>query len=801
MDEPFWLPCDEAEWWRRRAGALGAPADVGARVAELLDALRAGGDALARLEGALRRDPAVPVVQARLAPALPRAALEVASADLASAPERIAPDLRLALETARARLRAFLAPGLPRPYTVTDPSGNRAAIRVEPLARVGLFAPGGRAAYCSSVLMAAVPARLAGVGEIVLCTPAGPDGTPDPAVCAAAAIAGVDRVFLLGAVPAVAAMAFGLDPVPACDKIAGPGGPWLVEAKRQLFGHVGLDGLPGPSEIVVIASDGANPEWVAADLLAQAEHGPDGLALLITDSTELAAAIGGALAAQLERLATPRGRDACDTLRASCGPVVVPDLDQALALAAAIAPEHLALQGQAAEGRADDVRRAGAVLVGPWAPVAGGDYAAGTDHILPTAGAARYRSALGCADFVRQVQVFTGTAEGAPVWVPAARRLAEEEGFPAHAASLALRAAAARSAPPRPAAEPYVPPVPPGAIRVDLNENPYPWAEDLWAEVLEGVRAAEPWRYPRGGERLQAALAAYAGVPVDHVLPGNGSDELLLGLVTAWGPKVARVLYPTPTFGMYRRLAEAAGIPAVGVPLSPAPEFSLPLEALTREIGRGGDTLLFLCRPNNPTGNRWPADQVRQLVEREGVWAVIDEAYVEFADGGLTAWLTDHPRLVLLRTLSKAFALAGLRVGYALGRPDTLAGLRQAVQPWAVSAFSCVAAERALERRPQMAAQVQRIVAERERLITGLAQIPGITPYPSEANYVLFRVDPGQTGWRAFDLFDRLYAGGAVLRRWRGEPALVDCLRTSVGTPQENDRLLDAIRQAVQARM
>lgn len=799
VDSVFWEACAADAWWRRRARTAPATPDLAARVAEIVAALRAEAGALARLEGALRRDPQTPVGVALAAPPLAPDALEVPASELAAAPERIPDDLRQALVSARSRLRAFLAPGLPRPYGVTDAAGNQAEIRIEPLGRVGIFAPGGRAPYCSSVLMAAVPARLAGVGEVILCTPAGPGGAPDPSVLAAAAIAGVDRAFLVGAVPAVAAMAYGLDPVPACDKIAGPGGPWLVEAKRQVFGQVGIESLAGPSEIVVLASADADPVWVAADLLAQAEHGPDGLALLITNEPELADAVGAAITARLAALPAGRREDALAALHSSAGPVLVADLRRALDLVAAIAPEHLSLQGRAAEALAGEVRRAGAVFIGPWAPVAAGDYAAGTDHILPTAGSARFASALGCADFVRTVQVFRGTAAGAALWAPAAVRLARQEGFAAHAASLELRQRAAPTEPPTPeASAPYVPPAPPGSIRVDLNEHPFGWPEDLWAEVLAGIREAEPWRYPRGGERLQAALADYAGVPADHVLPANGSDELLLGLVAAWGPRVARVLFPTPTFGMYRRLALAAGIPAVGVPLAGAPAFALDEAQMVRELNRGGDTLLFLCRPNNPTGNRWPAEQVRRLVEHEGVWAVVDEAYVEFAGEGLTGWVADHPRLVLLRTLSKAFALAGLRVGYALGRPDTLAAVRQAVQPWAVSAFSCVAAERVLARRAEMASGVRRIVAERDGLTAGLGAIPGITPYPSEANYILFRVDPEGSGWRACDLFDHLYRRGAVLRRWPGEPVLAECLRVSVGTPQENARLLEWMRQAVQ---
>jgi histidinol-phosphate aminotransferase len=341
-----------------------------------------------------------------------------------------------------------------------------------------------------------------------------------------------------------------------------------------------------------------------------------------------------------------------------------------------------------------------------------------------------------------------------------------------------------------------VPPVPDGALRMDLNENPFPWPDDLWREVGEALRGAEPTRYPRGTDRLQAALAAYAGVPPDWCLPANGSDELLLGAVTAWGRRAVRAVYPVPTFGMYRRLAEAAGLPGVRVPLGPAPDFALPVDALRHALSSGGESLLFLCRPNNPTGTLWPEDEVRALVDTDGVWTVLDEAYVEFAgDEGLVSWLAHRPRLCILRTMSKAFALAGLRVGYALGLPEALAPLRQAVQPWAVTSFSAAAALAALGRRAALRAQVALLVQERERLAAGLAAVPGIRPVPSRGNYVLFGVE----GCDAFALFDRLYAGGAVLRRFPEEPALRGCLRVSVGRPEENDRFLGLLRAAVDA--
>lgn len=852
-----WRPVGAEAWAAAHVRRGRADPAVAERVRLLLEALRAGGaDGLLRIEGALRADPACGVAEALRRPPLPLEAVAVPAAVLAAAPAAVSAELVAALTVARARLMDFMGPGCARPYSVSDAAGNQAALMRVPLDTVGVFAPGGRAPYPSSVLMAVVPARVAGVREVCVCTPCAAGGGADPAVLAAAAVAGADRVFLLGPVQAVAAMAWGLGPVPRVDKVAGPGGPWVVEAKRQLYGEVGIDGLPGPSEIVVLASAGADPGFVAADLVAQAEHGPDGLALLVTDAPDLAAAVGECLAAALLRLPAQRAADARQTIRASGGPVVVGSLREGLALAERLAPEHLSLQGAAAEALAASVRAAGAVFVGAWSPVAAGDYAGGTDHILPTAGAARWGSGLSPADFTRSLQVFTGVRDGVRAWAGPAETLAEVEGFPGHAASIRLRRERAgaeqmaAAAPPPDA--PYVPPVPPGAVRLDLNENPFPWPEPLWEDVLARLRVAEPTRYPRATARLQEALAVMAGVPPTWCLPGNGSDELIVAAIGAWGHRAVRALFPVPTFGMYRRLAEASGLPAVPVPLGPPPDFALPVETLLAEARRGGESLLFLCRPNNPTGTVWPAADIRRLVEAEGLWVVVDEAYVEFAGAaaaagtaaggggagaagasggrgghtaatgsglvpsarggpssaeggsvsallpglGLAAWLPDCPRLILLRTLSKAYAFAGLRVGYALGRPDALAPLRAAVQPWSIDTFSCAAAMAVLGEPSWRHAVVPALVAERERLSAALARLPGLDPYPSQANYILFGVG-ADSGWDAFELFDRLYAQGVVIRRWQDEPLLRHALRVSVGRREENDRFLAVLARAL----
>ncbi|HEY8552725.1 MAG TPA: histidinol dehydrogenase, partial [Thermaerobacter sp.] len=350
--------------------------------------------------------------------------------------QALPPPLREALERAAARIAAYHRRFVPEDVAWTDEAGNRLGRLVRPLDRVGVYVPGGRAAYPSTVLMTAIPARLAGVGEIVLTTPPRPDGSIPTVVLAAAALAGVRRVVRAGGAQAVAALAYGTETVPAVDKIVGPGNAYVTAAKAAVAHRVGIDALAGPSEIVIVADDSADPEWVAADLLAQAEHDP----LAVVGCLSPDGALLDAVAAELRRqlAATPRAAVAAAAVERGFL-VATTSLDEAMELANRLAPEHLSLQVHDPEAWLGRVRAAGAVFLGPFAPVAAGDYAAGTNHVLPTGGAARYQTALGPEAFVRCIPFFTGRPDGVAVWASAARTLAEAEGLPAHAASIRLR--------------------------------------------------------------------------------------------------------------------------------------------------------------------------------------------------------------------------------------------------------------------------------------------------------------------------------------------------------------------------
>jgi histidinol dehydrogenase len=309
--------------------------------------------------------------------------------------------------------------------------------QITPLARVGVYVPGGHAAYPSSVLMNVIPARVAGVEEVIMVSPAGAGGY-SAAVLAAACIAGVSAVFRIGGAQAVAALAYGTKTVPRVAKIVGPGNAFVQAAKRHVYGVVDIDSTAGPSEVVVIADPSADPAYVAADLLAQAEHGSgDECAVLLTPSRRLAEAVRGEIDAQLPAL--PRRADIARVLRRRGALVVVRNLEEAAALAEEIAPEHLELLVKSPERMASRLRNAGAIFLGAYAPAALGDYAAGPNHVLPTGGSARFFSPLGVYDFVKRTSIVGADRRGLAALAPTIETLAGMEGYAAHSNAIRLR--------------------------------------------------------------------------------------------------------------------------------------------------------------------------------------------------------------------------------------------------------------------------------------------------------------------------------------------------------------------------
>ncbi len=401
---------------------------IEARVEEIVEAVRVrGDDALLEFTRRFDRVRAASVADLEIPPAQMRAALAA-----------LAPADRAALETAAQRIGRFHERGLAADWSMTEADGTVLGLRVSALDRVGLYVPGGKAAYPSSVLMNAIPARVAGVGQIIMVVPE-PDGVRNPLVLAAAALGGVDRAFAIGGAQAVAALAYGTATIPAVDKIVGPGNAYVAAAKRRVFGTVGIDMLAGPSEILIICDGATDPDWIAMDLFSQAEHDEMAQAILLTPDRAYCDAVQEAVVRLLPSM--PRRAIIETALRNRGALIVVRDLEQACEIANRIAPEHLEISTADARRWLDHIRHAGAIFLGPYASESLGDYCAGPNHVLPTSRTARFSSPLGVADFQKRSSVLEISRAGAHALGPTAARLAHGEGLDAHARSAELRMA------------------------------------------------------------------------------------------------------------------------------------------------------------------------------------------------------------------------------------------------------------------------------------------------------------------------------------------------------------------------
>lgn len=426
MTIPIYQGADQAQAFFEKLSGRKAQADqsTAAAVQAIIDRVRAEGDpALQSYSQAF--DGYAGPIQA------------LGPADLEAAKDRLDPTLVSALEKAAANIRHFHEAEKAQGFILTQAGGSVMGQRVLPLDKVGLYVPGGTAAYPSSVLMNAIPAKIAGVGQIVMVTPPGAQGLPPDVILGAAAIAGVDVCYPIGGAQAIAALAYGTETVPAVDKIVGPGNQYVAWAKRLVFGQVAIDMIAGPSEILILADGQARPDFLAADLLSQAEHDPQAGAVLLTDDAALAQAVQQEIDRQLTRLS--RQAMAKDALKGYGGILIFDHMDDAIAFANAMAPEHLEIQTSQPWEVLTQIRHAGSVFLGPWTPEAVGDYYAGPNHVLPTGGTARFSSPLGVADFTKRMAYTAYSKADLLAAAPDIMTMAAAEGLDAHRHSVQVR--------------------------------------------------------------------------------------------------------------------------------------------------------------------------------------------------------------------------------------------------------------------------------------------------------------------------------------------------------------------------
>jgi histidinol dehydrogenase len=423
------LDQQSADFEQRFAALLAAKressADVDVAVADIIADVRARGDE-ALAEYTLRFDR---VDFARLE-------LKVSAAEVESAVKACDKTALEALKLAHDRVTEFHRRQKPADLSFTDPLGVELGWRWRPIDAVGLYVPGGGASYPSSVIMNAVPAKIAGCRRIVMVMPT-PDGQTNPLALAAARISGVDEIYRVGGAQAIAALAYGTDTIAPVDKIVGPGNAYVAAAKRRVFGVVGIDMIAGPSEVVVLADRSADPRFVAADLLAQAEHDEAAQSILITNDAGLARAVEAEVERQLESL--PRAKIAGASWRDNGAVILCPSLEAAIPLVDRLAPEHLEIMADDAEALSDKISNAGAIFLGSHTPEAIGDYVGGSNHVLPTARSARFSSGLGVLDFMKRTSLLKSDARSLDALGPAAIALGQAEGLDAHARSVALR--------------------------------------------------------------------------------------------------------------------------------------------------------------------------------------------------------------------------------------------------------------------------------------------------------------------------------------------------------------------------
>ena len=423
------LDTRQADFHARFEALLGSARETTARVdqdvAAILAEVRDGGDAA--LCVLTERFDGVPIAPGQL---------QVSAGEVDAAVARVPPAVLDALRLAHRRIELFHRMQVPQDLRMEDEEGIALGLRWTPLDAVGLYVPGGKAAYPSSVLMNAIPARVAGVGRIAMCVPA-PGGILSPLVLAAARLAGVDEIYRVGGAPAIAALAFGTATIAPVDRIVGPGNAYVAEAKRQVFGHVGIDSVAGPSEVVVLAGEGQDASRVAVDLLAQAEHDEAAQSIVITTSAAFAGRVADAVEAELPTL--PRAAIAGASWRDHGAVIIARDWDEAASLTDRLAPEHLHIMVDDPASLFARIRHAGAAFLGDWCPVAIGDYVAGPNHVLPTGRTARFASGLSVFDFLKRTTWVQADRAALAQIGPATIALAEAEGLHAHARSIAMR--------------------------------------------------------------------------------------------------------------------------------------------------------------------------------------------------------------------------------------------------------------------------------------------------------------------------------------------------------------------------
>ena len=660
--------------------------------------------------------------------------------------------------------------------------------------KVGLYIPGGTAPLFSTVLMLAVPAQIAGCREIVLCTPPGRNGKVHPAVLFAARTAGVSHIYKIGGVQAIASMAYGTQTVPQVYKIFGPGNQYVTAAKQLVsMGDVAIDMPAGPSEVLVLADETANPVFVAADLLSQAEHGVDSQAMLVTTSAELQQAVKEEVERQLEAL--PRKEIAARALEHS-KLIVVQTMEEAIELTNDYAPEHLIIQTREPREVARRIVNAGSVFLGHFACESAGDYASGTNHTLPTNGYAKAYNGVNLDSFCRKITYQELTPQGIGCIGRAIEVMAGNEQLDAHKNAVSVRLDTLVNGQSS---------IVNGQFSIDqlvrpniLSLAPYSCARNEYSGMDASVfldANENPYngpinRYPDPLQiELKHEIAKVKGVSEERIFCGNGSDEAIdLVYRIFCNPGVDNAVAIDPSYGMYQVCADVNDIEYRKVQLDANYQFHA--DDLLK-VADDHTKLMFVCSPNNPTGNDMSHAEVEKLLQHFWGIVVVDEAYFDFSEQpSFTKLLEKYPNLIVLQTFSKAWGCAAIRLGMAFASAEIIGLFNKVKYPYNVNMLTQHQALEALRNAEQTKEWVKVLKAERSRLMQLFAELPLTQQvFHSDANFFLTRVTDANA------IYKYLVGEGIIVRNRNSVKLCGNCLRITIGTPEENNTLLEALKR------
>ncbi len=720
--------------------------------------------------------------------------LVVSDAEIKEAETLVSDELKEAILLAKGNIARFHEAQRFEGVQVETQPGVTCWQKSVPIERVGLYIPGGTAPLFSTVLMLAVPAKIAGCSEIVLCTPPARDGKVHPAVLFAAKTAGVTHVYKIGGVQAIGAMAYGTHSVPRVYKIFGPGNQYVTAAKQIVsMGDVAIDMPAGPSEVMVLADDTANPVFVAADLLSQAEHGVDSQAMLVTTSESLQQAVMKEVERQLDVL--PRKELASKSLKYS-RLILVNDMDEAIEMVNEYAPEHLIIQTKDYEALAKRVVNAGSVFLGKYACESAGDYASGTNHTLPTNGYAKAYNGVNLDSFCRKITYQELTAQGIGRIGKAIEVMAANEQLDAHKNAVTVRLQSSAFQKEQLATQPF-------NLEQLVRKNiwdlaPYSCARDEYSGVDASVfldANENPYngpinRYPDPLQKqLKQEIAKVKGVSVDRIFCGNGSDEAIdLVYRIFCNPGVDNAVAIDPSYGMYKVCADVNNIEYRKVQLDNDFQFHA---ADMLQVADNHTKLMFICSPNNPTGNDMSRAEVEQLLQQFKGIVVVDEAYIDFSEQpSFTQLLDKYPNLIVLQTFSKAWGCAAIRCGLAFASSQIIGLFNKVKYPYNVNLLTQQQALEALRNAQQTKEWVKILKEERTRLMQLFAEL-SLTDkvFPSDANFFLARVSDANAIYRY------LVGEGIIVRNRNSVTLCGNCLRITVGTPEENNTLIAALNK------